>query len=475
MLRYALKFKKGANMSKKILVVSCIMILLLILVQCDPDDPEHFNPEIQLPFVKCTNGVSASSAIATWSAYDGIWGDQDVILSYIINNDGTINHTKMVGAIDSFTFSAGWKAEFPATDNGQNQAISGIVECLEQNCCSILPLINEHYVPVVSAHGQYVNGEKVAQYITFHAYNEPDQGVMVNALKNTFYKPINGKFIAFLGRKLDMTNGLADYKWFIENGGTYYGAPKHYVPSDSPIFPIASTTRNTSNLTMNDLTDTSSPSFVPYPNPKTKDQIIEDLRYGIEKVFLNKNAFEYSMDKIKNPLQNFLQKNSSMAVQKIVKVENRIVEMTEAFSYLIILFDKKTKDCARVSITADGLLHSFAVISPRARVKPLKSENEIIALLTTKAAIWSGEISQVDLMAYGVIYASPICPIYRVTLKDGSNYFVDYNENIFKKEDEKKLLGDSLAFIDKETSQLKYDEKSLYDSIDDKLMILRRI
>lgn len=462
-------------MSKRILIVSCIMILLLVIVQCDPDDPQHFDPEIQLPFVKCTNGVSASSALATWSAYDGIWGDQDVILSYIINNDGTINHTKMVGAIDSFTFSAGWKAEFPATDNGQNQAISGIVECLEQNCCSILPLINEHYVPVVSAHGVYVNGEKVALYITFHAFDEPDQGLTVNALKNTFYKPINGKFIAFLGRKLDMINGLADYKWFIENGGTYYGAPKHYVPSDSPIFSIASTTRNKSILTMNDLADTSSPSFVPYPNPKTKDQIIEDLRQGIEKVFANKNAFEYSMDKTQNPLQVFLQKNSSMSVQKIVKVENRIVEMSDAFSYLIILFDKKTKDYARVSMTTDGLLQSFAVGSQRAVVKPLKSDNEIIALLTTNTAIRSSEISNVDLMAFGVIYASSVCPIYRITLKDGSIYFIDYNENILKKEGEKWLSGDSLAFIDKETSQLKYDEKALYDSIDDKLIILRRI
>jgi hypothetical protein len=220
-------------MFKKFLLTCCIVALIIPLVKCDP---EGFSEEIPLPFVECTNGVSASSAIATWSAYDGIWAHQNVILSYIINSDGTVNHTKMVGALDLFSFSIGWKAEFPATDNGQNQAISGIVECLEHNCCSILPFIGSHYVPVVSAHGHYNdNDQPVAEWITFHAYDEPDQGLMANTLKSTFYKPISGKFIAFLGRRLDMINGLADYDWFVLNDGTYYGAPANYEPSSLPI------------------------------------------------------------------------------------------------------------------------------------------------------------------------------------------------------------------------------------------------
>ncbi|HLP45006.1 MAG TPA: hypothetical protein VK469_03630 [Candidatus Kapabacteria bacterium] len=222
-------------MSKKFFLMSFIALLILPLAQCGPDD--DFDEYLDdLPFVECTNGVSASSAIATWSAYDGIWCHQDVILSYIINADGTVNHTKMVTAIDMFTFSAGWKEEFPATDNGQNQAISGIIKCLEQNCCSILPLIGNHYVPVLGARGHFnENDEPQADLIAFHGYDAPYQALWANALKNTYYKPINGKFIAFVGRRLDMINGLADYDWFVQNNGTYYGAPLNYEPSNLPI------------------------------------------------------------------------------------------------------------------------------------------------------------------------------------------------------------------------------------------------
>lgn len=242
------------------------------------------------------------------------------------------------------------------------------------------------------------------------------------------------------------------------------------------VFPVFSRTRSASILSMNDLTTPSSPSYVPYPYPESEDKIIENLRYGIQKTFANNRAaFEYSMNKTSNPLPKILQKNSTMTVQKIVKVENRIAEMADSFSYLIILFDRETNEYARVAMSADGLLHSCAVVSPQASVKPLKSDNEIIALLTTQAAVRKTEISKVDLIAYGIIYASPVCPFYRVTLNDGSIYFLDYNENIFKKDNEKALSGDSFSFIEKERAQLKQGESTLFDSIADKLIILRRI
>lgn len=220
-------------MSKKIMLVIIISILIIPLIQCDGN--ETYNPDINLPFVRCTTGVSAASAIATWSAYDGIWASESYVLASILNADGTVNHTKMVNTVDIVTWSAGWIAEFPATDNGQNQALSGIKESLENDCCSILPLINGHYVPVVSVKGHYDDGKPIADFITFHAYDRPDQGLMANTLKSTYYKPINGKFIAFLGRRIYMNNGLLDYNWFVLNDGTYYGAPTNYEPSNLPI------------------------------------------------------------------------------------------------------------------------------------------------------------------------------------------------------------------------------------------------
>jgi len=220
-------------MFKKILLICCIAGLILPQTQCAPD--KDFEKYIDLPFVECTNGVSASSAIATWALYDGMWVDQDYILSCIINADGSLNFYAIEDAIDLFTDSVGWMEQFPATDNGQNQAISGIAECVDRKCCSILPLIGGHFVPVRGARGHWENNKPVADLIAFHAYDAPYQALWANALKNTYYKPINGKFIAFLGRRLDMINGLAEYDWFVQNDGTYYGAPLNYEPSNLPI------------------------------------------------------------------------------------------------------------------------------------------------------------------------------------------------------------------------------------------------
>ena len=77
-------------------------------------------------------------------------------------------------------------------------------------------------------------------------------------------------------------------------------------------------------------------------------------------------------------------------------------------------------------------------------------------------------------MAYGIAYASPICPVYQVFMKDGSEYFIDYNENIFKKQAEMPLVGDTSSFIEKERAKLNHDDRSLYDSLNDKLIVLRK-
>jgi hypothetical protein len=159
-----------------------------------------------------------------------VWAHQDGIKSSILNADGTVNHAKMVLAINMFTMSVGFKESFENSDAGQNSALSGVSASLKHYCCSILPLIGQHYVPVVISHGHWVNDLRIADYIAFHAYDAPDQVLNAGPLKNTYYKPINGQYIAFLGRQLYRDQGLEDYSWFVSEGGTYRGAPRDYVP-----------------------------------------------------------------------------------------------------------------------------------------------------------------------------------------------------------------------------------------------------
>lgn len=239
---------------------------------------------------------------------------------------------------------------------------------------------------------------------------------------------------------------------------------------------IISKERSKPYLGMKDLTEPSSPSFVPYPFPDTNEKIIEDLKYCINTIYADDpNSFDYSLQRNINILIKFNRKDPGLEVKKIEKVKNCIAEMWADYSYLVILYDKETGIYARAALEANGFLIGFTVSSEKKPpVKPLKSKDEIIDLLSTTRSIGKSGIAKIELMAYGIAYASPICPVYQIFMKDGSEYFIDYNENIFKKQTELPLAGDATSFIDKERAKLNHDEQSLYDSINDKFIVLKK-
>jgi hypothetical protein len=239
---------------------------------------------------------------------------------------------------------------------------------------------------------------------------------------------------------------------------------------------IISKERNKQYLSMKDLTDPVSPSFVPFPFPENDTKIIEDLKYFINAIYSDEaNSFDYSLQKNINILIKFLRKDPGLEVKKIVKVKNCIAEMWADYSYQVILYDKETGIYARAALEANGIVIGFTVSSEKKTpVKPLKNKNEIIDLLSSTRSIEKSGIAKIELMAYDIAYASPICPVYQVFMKDGSEYFIDYNENIFKKQAEIPSVGDTSSFIEKERAKLNQDEQSLYDSINDKFIVLRK-
>lgn len=218
---------------KKFFLILIAIYSILFIYGCDDDHDWHYR--INVPFIETSTYVTAASSIAMWSAYDGFSVPEETIVNFILNPDGSVNHWYMELAIGEYTNSIGWMSEFPNTDNGQNMALSAVSSSLEHGCCSILPLINAHYVPVTRAEGHYNGALMVAEGIWFHAYDSPNMYLSSGELKHIFYMPINGSFIAFEGRRLYETRGLANYYLFKNSGGTYLGAPANYYPSNNPI------------------------------------------------------------------------------------------------------------------------------------------------------------------------------------------------------------------------------------------------
>lgn len=244
------------------------------------------------------------------------------------------------------------------------------------------------------------------------------------------------------------------------------------------IFPAFAEKRKPPHLTLEDLTDPSSPSFVPYPFPQTDEEIIEDLKAQLKRIYNQKNRFKFSInDDIIDILPGFIKENPSVEVERIVKVKNRISRMSEDYSYLMILHDKKSKHNARIVLKANGLYLGGASPSKSKPVKKLKTEKDIINIVARYkgSSFKKKNILKIELIAFGIGFANPMCPIFQVNMNDGSVLYVDYHDRFFLKSDEKKLKGDKRKFINLERMKIKRSDRAVYDSISDKIIILKNL
>jgi len=87
------------------------------------------------------------------------------------------------------------------------------------------------------------------------------------------------------------------------------------------------------------LTDPDSPSFVPFPYPKTDFEIIEDFKYGVKILFGSKEkimvAFARGDFDYVNLGRNFFGDNPSWKVARIIKVKD-LIERSPNLHYFIL-------------------------------------------------------------------------------------------------------------------------------------------
>jgi hypothetical protein len=217
---------------KKLFLCLITVILLIVSTSCDDSD-WHYS--ISVPYAHSTTNMSAAWAIHLWSLYDGIGTSEEIIESQILNPDGTPNHWYMELAIDQHTNSYGYFADYPWSDIGQNQAISGLASSLKYDSCSIITLYGHMYAPVVEGRGHYDDYKMVADALWVHEEGLERSYYSVAELKYVVFQPINGDLVTFLGRRKYEDWGLADYQTFLNNNGTFLGAPKNYEPSTDPM------------------------------------------------------------------------------------------------------------------------------------------------------------------------------------------------------------------------------------------------
>jgi hypothetical protein len=237
-------------------------------------------------------------------------------------------------------------------------------------------------------------------------------------------------------------------------------------------------------LSINDLTDPKSPSYIPIPFPKTKAGITEDLMYQLSKLYSQEDSWEIRSRSTKNLLYELVQENPDVKIVDIIKIKNRMSAFPSEYSYVIIIKDTKNRFISRLGMRACGMIACWQNPSERNPGRKLLKDEEVLERLSKyhKAASKKENVKKIDRVAYDITYAPPSHPVYEITMNDGSTYFVNHRDHVFKKISEKKVKGDKRSALIAENNKIKADktkqrrgDRNFLDAPNNKIIYLKRL
>lgn len=182
---------------------------------------------------------------------------------------------------------------------------------------------------------------------------------------------------------------------------------------------------------MEKLTDPASPSYVPFPYPKTDYEIIEDFRFAVDNTWGEKSL---GKTVIIGPdpsiiLLKFIGDNPSLEVTQIIKVKDLRVTSPSLHYYLLQIEDENGNPVAIGIVLDSGLMAGIDFLSEGVRYKPYKTESQVKKMIS-KAFGYSISIDEAE----RICIFSPICsdsiPLWRIKTPCGV-FFVDYFDNVY--------------------------------------------
>lgn len=184
-------------------------------------------------------------------------------------------------------------------------------------------------------------------------------------------------------------------------------------------------------LSLIDLKDESSPSFVPIPYPKNKKELLIDIKYAIKRFICpGPDRISVAVDNRKDrhkPLTDWAEGKSTSRFKNILKVKNLKSSYAEDFYWLAVMVDNNNQIIARVKIKANGLLASFSS-SRLVELSSIYTENPdelIINKLSTvlERSFEKGNIKAIEPIELASPIGPSLAPAFQVLLKDGREYY----------------------------------------------------
>ena len=207
-------------------------------------------------------------------------------------------------------------------------------------------------------------------------------------------------------------------------------------------------------LPLEKLTDPSSQFFLPHPYPKTKEEIIVDLSYGIndsiakiksftqssienqpEKFSTARKGKKKSIDYLSSILDIVEGKSNDYKIGEIIKVKNRMANISHEYSWLIIITDKNKKIIERINMDATGRVEGSASIKTGYFTEFLVTEKDVLHILASAINIPISDIKikKMERIAFHSPIAPRSAPMWEITLaNDVAYYYSIITDNVYK-------------------------------------------
>ncbi len=184
-------------------------------------------------------------------------------------------------------------------------------------------------------------------------------------------------------------------------------------------------------LPLKELQNPNSPSYVPFPYPTTREEIVADLKYAIKRLQSKKHA---ALGGYEDILMKLLVPNPGINIAEIEKVMNRTLVIPDDYLFFIVIRDNEGLVVARASLVASGLFYGSAdyTHSPKGSTKSLITDaealKEILAFLNVSA------VRKIDriFMADRLFAPYPFTPAWEIEALDSSKYYLAENGRIYK-------------------------------------------
>jgi hypothetical protein len=246
---------------------------------------------------------------------------------------------------------------------------------------------------------------------------------------------------------------------------------------------------------MKELTDPNSPSYVPYPYPKKREEIVADLYYYIEKFCKPSEGVHESYVDGKVPIQetillNLLEPEPSYKIGKIIKVKNRAAELPDNYTWLVLVMDNDGNIALRAALMADGLVASYgtnrgsnlkkASEKYRKRVERLqkiRSDKEIKNILSESLdhVVEDQEIKKMERIAYLANIGDILLPLWEIKMTNGKIYYYSENRDMIYSIEKKLPWKKNSNGRRKGRAEMAQNRAFLPDTVNDEFVILNEI